>query len=226
MLGKSFRKLGALLLLLIGVMFVRSVIDATPVIGSPQIDYPGFDFDLPFWPQLGLHWLLFGAAGGLLVALAMLAWSDEPPGRPGLRRVAMVWTLWVAAVSGFQLANFLAWGTMGPLNVQQPIFRFALVNGLISATVITLQWTLASALLWRAVRDVSAFKSAAVGFGLVFASFTSVALAVMVLTGLPPLRLLGDLLPAVAILALATALLVGLTPRAQLPSTSKDAMVS
>ena len=144
MLGRSLRKPISALLMMVGALLVSGLVDMTPMIGSPQIDYPSFNLELPFWPQLALNWVAVGGGSILLVALGMLAFSDEPVPTLSLARTAVVALSWFSVISGLKLASFLAWGTMGPLNVQQPIFRFALTNGLVSAALVTLAWLAAS----------------------------------------------------------------------------------
>lgn len=215
MIGRSLRKLVSLLLLLLGAMFLSGVVDITPEIGAPQIDYPGFDYGLPFWPQLALHWVFLGGGGALLAALGMIAWSDEAIGGPSLRRTAFIGVSWFLITGGLRLAGFLAWGTMGPLHVQQPIFRFALTNGLISAAAITGAWFALSFVLSRSYSAPWRRGSVAlVGTG---AGFAAVMLAIAAATGLPLRPIIANWWPYLAILAPAAALLAALTVRAEAP---------
>jgi len=216
MIGRSLRKLVSLLLMLLGALFVSGTVDITPIIGAPQIDYPGFDHRLPFWPQLALHWIGVGGGGAVLVALGMLAWTDVANLAPSPRRAAVVYVSWLALIAGVRLASFLAWGTMGPLHVQQPIVRLALANGLISATTIALAWVLLSLALARASgtrwrRGVSAFIGTAAGLA-------AVMLGITVATGLPPRPIIMNWWPYIVILAPAVALLAALTVRLQAPA--------
>lgn len=215
MIARSLRKLVSLLLMLLGAMFVSSVVDITPEIGAPQIDYPSFDYRLPFWPQLALHWVALGGGGALLAALGVIAWTDEATGRTDLRRTAFVGASWFLIIGGLRLAGFLAWGTMGPLHVQQPIFRFALTNGLISAAAITGAWVALSLILGRARsppwrRSGAALLATAGGF-------SAVLLATAVATGLPLRPIIANWWPYLAILAPAAALLTALTVRGEAP---------
>ncbi|NBB53426.1 hypothetical protein GVN24_34680 [Rhizobium sp. CRIBSB] len=183
---------------------LSSLVDMTPVIGSPQIDYSAFDIDLPFWPQLALWWVVIGIGGSFLLALAMLAW-DEKPSLP-LARAAVVAALWFGAISLVKLATFLAWGTMGPLGIQQPVFRFALINGLISAALITLVWLLVGHALQR-IGSVSPWRRAAMAL---IGSTTVLLLAIIALalwTGLPLQPVIWFWGPPVAVVGLVAALL-------------------
>lgn len=215
MIGRSLRKLVSLFLLLLGAMFVSGVVDITPGIGAPQIDYPSFDYRLPFWPQLALHWVALGGGGALLAALGMIAWGDEATRAPDLRRTAFVGASWFLITGGLRLAGLLAWGTMGPLHVKQPIFRFALTNGLISAAAITAAWvalSLALSRAWSAPWRRSAATLVGTGAG-----FAAVMLATAAATGLPLRPIIANWWPYVAILAPAAALLAALTVHAEAP---------
>lgn len=212
MIGRSLRKLVSLLFIVLGAMFLAGSIDITPVIGSPQVDYPAFDYRLPFWPQLALVWLVMGVGGGLLAALGILGWSNEPVRPPSLQRAAVVAGLLFGFVGGLRLAEFFAFGTMGPLHVQQPTFRFAVTQGLISAAVVTSEWIIASLALARAdsrapwIRSLVALIGAGLGF---FAAMLVIAAA----TGLPLQSTLVSWSPVILILASVAALLVALTRR-------------
>ena len=117
-----------------------------------------------------------------------------------------------AVVGGLRLAEFLAFGTMGPLYVQQPIFRFALTQGLISAFVVTSEWVVASlALAWAHNRlpwisPVVALVGAGLGFGVAM-------LGIAAASGLPLHQTFANWWPVILILAPAVALLVALTRR-------------
>ena len=126
-----------LVFMLLGGGFVSNEVDITPIIGSPQIDYPDFNPAWPFWPQLLASWFVFGVGGALAAALAMAFWTGDATPLPDWRRLGRVWATWFALVGGLQLAGFLAGGTMGPLGAPQPIVRFALANGAVSASTIT-----------------------------------------------------------------------------------------
>lgn len=212
MIGRSLRKLIALLFVVLGGTLVSGSVDITPVIGSPQIDYPAFDFRLPFWPQLVVDWLVVGGGGGLLAALGLLAWSDEPVQAPSLPRTAILGAALFAAIGGLRLAEFLAFGTMGPLHVQQPIFRFAVTQGLISAVVVTLEWIIASSVLAQPRREAFwlAPLTALISTGL---AFLALILGIAGTTGLPLLRTFANWSPVIVILAPAAAMLVALARR-------------
>jgi len=213
MSGYSLRKLLSLLLILVGANLVSTMVDITPVIGSPQIDYPGFDYALPFWPQLSIHWVLFGLGGGLLTTLALVAWSDEAIQTPTPARLALVWASCFAVISAVHLAGFMVFGTMGPLHVQQPIFRFALTNGLMSATLIAIPWLLICAGIARFGRRPLALKQVA---GAGAATAIAGVVAVILLssaTGLPVLKMLNFWWPAFIVLSAITALLLGIYGR-------------
>lgn len=221
MLGRSLRKLIATLLMMVGALLVSGLVDMTPVIGSPQMDYPSFNLDLPFWPQLALQWVAIGGGAILLVALGMLAFSDEPIPTLSLAYTAMVAVSWFAVISGLKLAGFLAWGTMGLLNVQQPIFRFALTNGLISAALVTLAWWAASRALQRAKNVGPWYRGASMLVG-ASATFTLAILALALATGLPLQPLAAYWWPFIAIIGPAAGLLAALTWRSspRSPGTS------
>jgi len=215
MIGRPLQKVVSLLGMLLGGIFVSGVVDITPEIGAPQIDYPGFDYDLPFWPQLALYWVAIGGGGALLAALGMIAWSGQATQSPGLRRTAIVAASWFSITGGLRLAGFLAWGTMGPLHVQQPIFRFAVTNGLISASAITAAWvalSLALSRVWSAPWRRSGAALVATGVG-----FAAVMLATSAATGLPLRPIIANWWSYIAVLASAAALLVALTVRADAP---------
>lgn len=217
MLGRSLRKLFSALLMVVGALLVSGLIDKTPMIGSPQIDYPSFNLDLPFWPQLALDWVAIGGGALLLAALGMLAWNDEPVPLLSPGRTAVVAASWFAVISGLQLASFLAWGTMGPLNVQQPIFRFALTNGLISAALITLVWLAASRAL-QSAKDVGPWRR---GAWMLFGTSAAFSLAIFALaigTGLPWQPLAAYWWPFIVIIGPAAGLLASFTWRSETPT--------
>lgn len=207
MIGRSLRKLVSFMFILLGAMFVAGSVDVTPVIGSPQIDYPAFDYHLPFWPQLALDWLVMGGGGGLLAALGILGWSDEPARPPSLQQVVVLAGALFGSVGGLRLADFFAFGTMGPLHVQQPIFRFAVTQGLISALVITAEWIVASLLLAR-VRIASPWIRAVAAIVSVGLGFLAAMLVIAAATGLPLQPTLANWWPVLLILASAAAVLV------------------
>lgn len=215
MIRRSLRKLVSLLLMLLGAMLLSGVVDITPKIGAPQIDYPGFDYRLPFWPQLALHWVALGGGGALLAALGVIAWSDEATRAVALRRTAFIGASWFVIIGGLRLASFLAWGTMGPLHEQQPNFQFALINGLISGAAITGAWVALSLVLSRAWSAPWPRSGAAlVGTGV---GFTALMLATAAATGLPLAPIIANWWPYIAILAPAAALLAAMTVRAEAP---------
>ncbi|AYG94123.1 hypothetical protein D8I30_02165 [Brevundimonas naejangsanensis] len=216
MLGRSLRKLISAVLMMVGALLVSGLVDMTPMIGSPQIDYPGFNPYLPFWPQLALNWVAIGGGATLLVALGMLAWSDEPVPTLSLARTAVVPVSWFAVISGLKLAGFLAWGTMGPLNVQQPIFRFALTNGLISAALITLAW-LAARRAIQSAKNIGPWLRGAWMLVGTSATFSLAILALALGTGLPLQPLAADWWPLIAIIGPAAGLLAFFTWRSNTP---------
>lgn len=213
MISRSLRKLAALSGIIVGVLLVRGLIDATPVIGSPQIDYPGFDPNLPFWPQQILALGVLGGGGGFIAALGMLAWEDEGIPAPNLRRIVVIGAMTFSLVAGLQLASFIALGTMGPLNTQQPILRFALTNGLVSGLFIVTAWTFAAWMLrrWRSrmqgpsrfILPIASICLALIAFAVVSALFA----------GLPLWPVAAFWWPAIPIVALPAALLVALIIR-------------
>jgi hypothetical protein len=149
------RKVLASLVMLIGAGPVSGAVDKTPIIGSPQIDYPGIDLHGPLWAQyveLCAVLAVMAIVGGLLAAAGMIVFSDTRPATPTWRRLRFVWTAWAIPIACLWLLNFAAFGTMGPLYVPQPIIRFALVNGVLSATIITATWAATCVLLERLTR--------------------------------------------------------------------------
>ena len=212
-LGRSLRKLVAILFVILGAKLVSTMVDTTPFLGSPQLDYPAMNTDLPFWPQFALLWVIIGLGGGLLAALGMLAWSDEAIEAPNLPRAITIAAASLVLVAGFQLAGFLANGTMGPLYVQQPIVRFALVNGAITSVIITLAWSAACVVVGRISSGLGkpmAFVVSLTGTGL---TIVSLILGIALSTGLPPGLTLAWWWPGALILAASVALLVALVPR-------------
>jgi hypothetical protein len=142
----------------------------------------------------------------------MLAWTDRPVRAPDLRRVAWAGAWLFAAIAAQRLAEFHVYGTMGPLGVQQPIFRLALTNGLVSAAVIILAWIGASLVLARPRRRVPWFRPAWTLAGTAIVCL-AVILGVAVAAGLPLQRTFAYWWPAIPFLAPAAALLVALTGR-------------
>lgn len=211
MLGRSLRKLISALLMIVAAQLISGQVDMTPVIGSPQIDYP-FNYELPFWPQLIVSWVAVGGGSALLVALGMYAWGDEPVPVLSFARTAMVAVSWFAIIGGLKLAGFLAWGTMGPLYVQQPIFRFALVNGLISSALVTLMWLGAGLALRAAARLGPWRRGAWIGVG-TGATFSAAILAAVLVTGLPLPPQIAFWWPFIAFLGSVSGLLASLTWR-------------
>lgn len=216
MLGRSLRKLFSALFMVIGALLLSGLVDMTPMIGSPQIDYPSFNIDLPFWPQLALNWVAIGGGAILLVALGMLAFSDEPVSPLSLARTAVVAVSWFAVISGLKLASFLAWGTMGMLNVQQPIFRFALTNGLFCAALITLAWLAASRAL-QSAKNVGPWRRFSSMLVVTSATSSLAILALVLGTGLPLQPLATYWWPFVAIIGPAAGLLASFTWRSRTP---------
>ena len=217
MLGRSLRKPISALLMMVGALLVSGLVDMTPMIGSPQIDYPSFNLELPFWPQLALNWVAVGGGSILLVALGMLAFSDEPVPTLSLARTAVVALSWFSVIGGLKLASFLAWGTMGPLNVQQPIFRFALTNGLVSAALVTLAWLAASRAL-QSVKDVGPWHRGAWMLAGTSAMFSLAILGLALGTGLPLPPLAVYWWPFIAIIGPAAGLLAAFTWRSRTPT--------
>lgn len=216
MLGRSQRKPFSGLTIVVGAFLVSGLVDTTPMIGTPQVDYP-FNLDLPFWPQLALAWVAIGGGASLLAALGMLAWSDEPVAPLSLARTAVVAASWFAVISGLKLASFLAWGTMGPLNLQQPIFRFALTNGLISAALVTLVWLAASRAL-QCANDVGPWRRGAWMFVGTTAAFSLAISALAIGTGLPWQPTAAYWWPFIVIIGSAAGLLASFTWRSGTPT--------
>lgn len=200
--------------MVIGALLVSGLVDMTPMIGSPQIDYPTINLDLPFWPQLALSWVAVGGGAILLVALGMLAFSAEPVSPLSLARTAVVAVSWFAVISGLKLASFLAWGTMVTLNVEQPIFRFAFTNGLISAALITLAWLAASRAL-QGAKNVGPWHRGAWMLVGTSATFSLAILALAIGTGLPLQPLAAYWWPFIVIIGPAAGLLASFTWRSR-----------
>lgn len=220
MFGRSLRKLFAALSMALGALLVMAIVDVTPVIGSPQIDYPSFDVDLLFWPQLALLWVAYVGGGILLAGLGMLAWSNEPTARVSLAQTVRAAVFWFAVISGVKLASFLAWGTMGPLDVPQPIVRFALTNGLISAALITLAWLAAG----RALQGLKTVGPSRRGVSMLLVTSATFSLAIIALAlgaGLPMEPLIAYWWPFVAIIAVVSGLLASFTWRVTTPTTQE-----
>jgi|GEM_PF-1881179 hypothetical protein len=217
MSGHTLRKPVSALLVIVGALLVSTQVDMTPVIGAPQIDYPGFNIYLPFWPQLALSWIALGGGGVLLVALGMIAWSDAPVARLSVARAAMVALSWFVVIGGLKLAGFLTGGTMGPLTVQQPILRFALTNGLISAALITSAWFVASQALQAAVNVGPRRRGLWMLVG-ASATFSAAILALALLTGLPLQPLAAHWWPFIVIIGPAAGLLGYFTYRSVAPT--------
>lgn len=211
MIERLPQKLVSALLGLLGALIVSNMVDMTPVVGSPQIDYPSLNYKLPFWPQLALAWTVIGLGGALITAIGMAVWVEGPANGLNGRRTALIAATWFVILAGTTLAGFLRYGTMGPLYVQQPIFRFALVNGLVSTAVITAMWGAVSLTLvrWSRLtpmrRAVEAFIGVWIGFGLA-------VLMIALVTGLPALSTVLHWWPAIAFLACTIALLAWLLP--------------
>lgn len=202
------RRLVALLFMVIGSSLTAATVDITPLIGSPQIDYPAYNFSWPFWPQLAIQWLLVGLGGGLIAASAMDLWpADNQPLTGG--RLAMVWCGWFAFRAGLSLLGFVIFGTMGPLGMPQPIFRFALVNGAVSATVI------AAAYLFRHRLSAPGRRRLHPVTVLIAAIFveSSIVLGVSLVGRLPVLDALERFWPFGAIVAVSLAILQGVSPK-------------
>lgn len=216
MLGRSLRKSISALLIMVGALLVSGLVDMTPMIGSPQIDYPSFNPDLPFWPQLAFNWVAIGGGGILLVALGMIAFGDEPAPTLSLARTAVAAVSWFAVISGLQLASFLAWGTMGPLDVQQPIFRLALTNGLVSAALVTLAWLAASGAL-QSAKDVGPWHRGAWVLVGTSAMFVLAILGLALGTGMSLRSLAAYWWPIVATVGPAAGLLASFTWRSPAP---------
>jgi hypothetical protein len=213
LMGRSLRKLIALLFVLLGAQCVRSMVDMTPWLGSPQLDYPVFDLDQPFWPQLALLWVMMGVGGGLLTALGILAWSDEPIERPGGLRTFIIAAACFVLVAGIQFAGFVAYGTMGPLHVQQPVLRLALVNGAVSSLVITVMWSLACVVVGGANRALSRPKVVLASLAVVSAAALAVIIVIALATGLLWRAMVGWWWSGALFLGMAAALLTALVPR-------------
>jgi len=125
--------------MLFGGGMVSGAVDATPVVGSPQIDYVGINLHGPLSAQyVGLLsvFAVMEIVGGLLAAVGMIMFLDKRAAGPTWRRLSSIWGAWAIPIACARLLEFLAFGTMGPLGVRQPVVRFALVNGALSATII------------------------------------------------------------------------------------------
>ena len=135
----------AVIMIVIGGGQVSNAIDVTPVIGSPQIDYPGFDPLGPLW-KLYLMLATIAFVAGLLAAFGMITFAGKRGPPATWRRLRLAWLAWLIPIAGLRLLEFTAFGMMGPLHVPQPIIRFALVNGVLSATIIVSLWAAIRAL--------------------------------------------------------------------------------
>lgn len=220
MIRTGLRRIAALLLTLLGAMMLRAVVDATPVIGSPQIDYPGLNIYWPFWPQFAVLWVTLGLGGGLLAALGPAAWSGKPLPVGDLRHLARLWAIWFAVIAGAGFAMFLAYGTMGPLGVPQPILRFAVVNGAVSATVIAALHELVGRWLRRMAPGRPAWRDAIEILVIAMAAYACIVLVIVVAGRLPLRQSLAIYLPAAAYLTSAVTLLAVLTR----PSADRQAL--
>jgi hypothetical protein len=212
--GRAARRLIGVVAMLLGGMMIRGMIDATPLIGSPQIDYPGLNLDWPFWPQLALQWLTVGLTAAVVVALGMTAWSDGQNG-PTLKRVALVWAAWFTMIALASLLMFMTFGTMGPLHVQQPIYRFSLINAALSATLIATIYCLVCLVLHRTSALGGTAIRATVAFFVTAAFFSLAVVTIAVPSGMPLGRVFGYFLSGIAVFAAAISFLVAIQPRAR-----------
>ena len=94
----------ALLAVILGAKLVSTMVDDTGF-GVAPAGLSGLYMDQPFWPQFALLWVVVGLGGGLIVALGLLAWSDEAVERPGWRRAAIIAVACLVLIAGFQLAG-------------------------------------------------------------------------------------------------------------------------
>jgi len=147
------RRLIAVIAVGLGAVGGAQLIDTFPVIGSPQIDYPHYNFDWPWEAGFALDVVLV-VASFLWGALGLRAWDGHLPMKPP--QPAFVWAYGIAtfaAVTGYRYGMFVEYGTMGPLGVPQPILRFALVEGLVCAALSTGMLALVSWLTWWRLRS-------------------------------------------------------------------------
>lgn len=142
MLTGVARRIACALLSGFGILLVSSTVDRTPVIGSPQFCGTGvfIDRDAPVWSQFALYALLLAGGGAVIAAIALHAWSNRPVVGPRWRRTLMVAMITAPCVGALMLAQFLAWGTQGPIGQPQPILRFAAINGVISGLLLGLAY--------------------------------------------------------------------------------------
>ena len=137
-IGRGVRRLVLFLLLLLGGLLVSSVVDRTPLIGSPQFDlpypyHPGF----PYWPQLVFDWLVCGVGGGLIVGLSLAAWHGGRPRAFGARRAARTWLATFGVVVSLGLIDLIlgfSWRSLAEDLLQ---IRYGCTNGVITASIVT-----------------------------------------------------------------------------------------
>jgi len=128
--GQWLGLVGAVLLIAFGLHVVSAAVDTAPYVGTPQIDYPGLNIDLPFWPQFLFYTGGLGLAGAVITAFGLLQ-------MPGNLRVAWLGALLWAAVLILRLAWDLAFYAP-PWETAETVWRarYAAVNGLVSAGMV------------------------------------------------------------------------------------------
>lgn len=143
---------GATFLIVVGLHAISTVVDVAPYLGTPQIDYPAFDIDLPFWPQFLFGYGGPGLAGAFVAALSLYRLSATI----SLPRLGVI-------ICGAVTAGRLGWdASLYPLpwSAAETLWRarHAAVNGLASAAVVVICYGVVRLLLGRTPRSPPWFR--------------------------------------------------------------------
>lgn len=206
----------------VSLLGVRGNIDGLPFVGSPQIDYFGFPLE---WPSAALFGsLIFGAlTSAVLAVLATLAWSGAPALKPlDWKTETKIASAWFVVTTLFGVAEFGAFGAMMPLGVPTPVFRYAFVEGVTTAVILTVVRLLILLAMRRYLPRTGSteetgtlheIKGLAVSFVTAMMFLTIAYVGILVIGGAPAFEVFERGLALLLILAFLVAVMVRLTPR-------------
>lgn len=119
-----------------------------PFIGPGSFDYPGFDIEYPFWPQVYfayLHWALTGLA---VACFAVVGIDGRPRRVTTVRRFAFLWLTFALGMILLRVGWEVAW-TGRPFDDPGRLARHVLPSAIFSATLLALTYPAVAYVLTR-----------------------------------------------------------------------------
>lgn len=202
-----------LLLLLAGLHVVGASIDYIPYVGSPQFDYFPMDYGRPFWPQLIAQDLPVLLTGLLVSVFCLTGLRGKFPRRLTPPAALRVWGGWAAAMLALRMIWHASLWWPPELSEIGWALRYATVNAVVSASLLTAALWLAGRYAGWSARPRRRWAEAVLWFAVSAILLAAFNVAMTMAGGVRADRLFSDTWQMALFLGGVLALAVALAPR-------------